>query len=254
MEVCAHVHRILGLRRALSRATRRHRSLGGWAANATHAARGTDRTMHDGGPLVNTIVNYVPADRRHALAKRTTLAARTAGAALFADIAGFTPATEAIAQAFGTAPRRRGAAGHPQPDLRGADRRDRPLWRQRDRLCWRFPHRMVRRRYAGPQSVAGRRAVACALAMRAAMASFQAIAMPGDRTLTLALKITVAAGPVRRLLVGDPAAQLIEVLAGATVARLAAACRVDQAGRGGARPGREQRCWASRSSSLAGAP
>ena len=49
---------------------------------------------------------YIPADRRQALGRNTPLPERTHGAALFADISGFTPLTEALARAFGP---RRGA-------------------------------------------------------------------------------------------------------------------------------------------------
>ena len=39
---------------------------------------------------------YVPQDRLRALASRETLPDRTSGSALFADISGFTPLTEAL--------------------------------------------------------------------------------------------------------------------------------------------------------------
>ena len=44
---------------------------------------------------------YIPTDRRHALAQDVTLPERTSGAALFADISGFTPLTEALVREFG---------------------------------------------------------------------------------------------------------------------------------------------------------
>ena len=46
---------------------------------------------------------------------------------------------------------------------------------------------------------------------------------PSGARVTLAIKVAVAAGPVRRFVVGDPQIQLIDVLAGATLERLAAA-------------------------------
>ena len=49
---------------------------------------------------------YIPIDRRHALAQHKDLPNRTQGAALFADISGFTPLTEALANELGP---RRGA-------------------------------------------------------------------------------------------------------------------------------------------------
>ena len=44
---------------------------------------------------------YLPADRRQALARDADLPDRTHGAALFTDISGFTPLTEALARTLG---------------------------------------------------------------------------------------------------------------------------------------------------------
>src|SRR5690349_23683338 len=44
---------------------------------------------------------YIPMDRRQALAAGRELPTMTAGAALFADISGFTPLTEALARELG---------------------------------------------------------------------------------------------------------------------------------------------------------
>ncbi|MBA3248962.1 MAG: hypothetical protein H0T66_01310, partial [Geodermatophilaceae bacterium] len=44
---------------------------------------------------------YIAGDRRRALAAGRELPERVAGAALFADISGFTPLTEALAVEFG---------------------------------------------------------------------------------------------------------------------------------------------------------
>src|SRR5262245_60159327 len=49
---------------------------------------------------------YIPADRLQALAHGTALPSRARGAALFADISGFTPLTEALVRTLGP---RRGA-------------------------------------------------------------------------------------------------------------------------------------------------
>ena len=49
---------------------------------------------------------YIPQDRRHALGRSQTLPDRTRGAALFADVSGFTPLTRALARELGP---RRGA-------------------------------------------------------------------------------------------------------------------------------------------------
>src|SRR4051794_18762711 len=48
-----------------------------------------------------SLVAYLPADRRRALALGHALPDRANGAALFADISGFTPLTERLARALG---------------------------------------------------------------------------------------------------------------------------------------------------------
>src|SRR5437868_11527159 len=45
---------------------------------------------------------YIPMDRRHALATNRSLPDRTSGAALFADISGFTPLAEALTRTLGS--------------------------------------------------------------------------------------------------------------------------------------------------------
>ncbi|MEZ4556597.1 MAG: hypothetical protein R2854_09165 [Caldilineaceae bacterium] len=75
-----------------------------------------------------------------------------------------------------------------------------------------------------------RRAATAAVAMQRAMQAFNAVATPAGTTVTLSMKAAVAAGPVRRMLVGDPRVRVIDAIAGQTLARLAAAEK--QAGRG----------------------
>jgi class 3 adenylate cyclase len=50
--------------------------------------------------------SYLPSDRRRVLARGETMPERTTGAALFADISGFTPLTERLERTLGP---RRGA-------------------------------------------------------------------------------------------------------------------------------------------------
>ncbi len=54
---------------------------------------------------------YIPIDRQLALARKQDLPDRTTGAALFADISGFTPLTEALVRSLGE---RRGAEELPR--------------------------------------------------------------------------------------------------------------------------------------------
>lgn len=162
---------------------------------------------------------YVPMDRRHALARGGSLPEHTSGSALFADISGFTPLTEVLTRTLGA--------------RRGADELSHQLNLVYDALiadverysgsvitfsgdaitCW-FDDT------AGP---AAPRATACALALQQTMQNFTAIPLPDGTTTALALKVAIASGPVRRFLVGDPAIQWVDALAGETVQRMAEA-------------------------------
>src|SRR3954467_367833 len=59
---------------------------------------------------VHDLEAYIPADRRHALAAGVAMPDRVRGAALFADISGFTALTETLAKELGPP---RGAEGAP---------------------------------------------------------------------------------------------------------------------------------------------
>ena len=174
---------------------------------------------------------YLPTDRRHALAAGVDLPRRTTGAALFADISGFTPLSEALVGALGPA--------------RGAEELSVQLNRIYDALvaqvdayrgsvlafsgdaitCWFDDSGLggwsAPTGSAAPTAV--QRATACALAMQVAMRAFATILVPGAFEVSLAVKVAVAAGPVVRFVVGDPSIQLIDALAGATLQRLAEA-------------------------------
>ncbi|MBU0491100.1 MAG: tetratricopeptide repeat protein [Chloroflexi bacterium] len=149
---------------------------------------------------------YLPQDRRRALARGEILPDQTTGAALLADIAGFTPLTEALTQALG--PRR------------GSEELTRQINTVYDALITaieRYGGSVIS--FAGDAIICwfdgdtGPRAATAALALQAAMAAFP----------TLGLKVAVTSGPARRLVVGDPSIQLLDTLAGATIARLTTA-------------------------------
>jgi class 3 adenylate cyclase/Tfp pilus assembly protein PilF len=163
---------------------------------------------------MDAAVPYIPMDRRQALAAGQDLPTTARGAALFADISGFTPLTEALATELG--PRR------------GAEE----LTRRLDLIYGRIIGEVDRYRggvigFSGDAITCwfdgddGQRAVAAALAMQAVMRQIGAITTPAGTAVTLALKVAVAAGPVRRFAVGDPQVQRIDVVAGATIVRLA---------------------------------
>jgi len=62
-----------------------------------------------------------------------------------------------------------------------------------------------------------------------AMDAFAALPHPAGGTLALRLKVAITTGPAQRFLVGDPQIQLLDVLAGATIDRMAAAEHLAQA-------------------------
>ncbi|MCL4302757.1 MAG: tetratricopeptide repeat protein [Anaerolineae bacterium] len=165
---------------------------------------------------METKTAYIPMDRCQALAQGAELPHRTYGAALFADISGFTPLTEALLKAYGS--------------RRGPEELTRQLNFIYDALVAEV------HRYGGSVIALsgdaitcwldgdnGLRAIACGLAMQQAMGRFAALKIPSGGTVSLAMKAAVATGPVRRFLVGDPEIQYIDVLAGATLDRMAAA-------------------------------
>ncbi len=159
---------------------------------------------------------YIARDRRWALATHATMPDRVHGSALFADISGFTPLTEALANELGP---QRGAeeltfhigrvfhAVIEELDRRGGE----VIYFSGDAItCW----------IDGDDGV---RATAAALAMQLAMAREGTIVTPAGSTVQLALKVAVATGPARRFVVGDPDIQLIDVLAGSLIDDLAEA-------------------------------
>lgn len=166
--------------------------------------------------MTESLSVYIPMDRRQALAHNQSLSDHTQGAALFADISGFTPLTEVLVNDLG--------------QQRGAEELTRHLNQVYEALIAEL------HRYGGSvisfsgdaitcwlRDDDGRRALACALAMQTAMQSFAAVPTPSGRTVTLAMKVAVAAGAARRFLVGDPDIQVIDALAGALLDRLIAA-------------------------------
>ena len=167
---------------------------------------------------MNPLAAFIPEDCRIALARGASLPDPTRGAALLADISGFTPLTDALTQTL------------------GAQRGGEDLIRQINAvyesliasvvahggsvigfagdalLCW-FDEK------DDADLFSSLRAMACARAMQTAMHALANIALVNGARLPLAIKIAIASGAARRLIVGDPQIQLIDVLAGETPAR-----------------------------------
>ncbi len=202
--------------------------------------------MADHAPASQNLTSiYIPADRRVALAYGLELPRHTTGAALFADISGFTPLTETLKRALG--------------ERHGAERLAQYLNQVYDALianvdahggsvigfsgdaitCW-FDDTFISDVYrkivdegivgaglcACPPPAcppAAPRAAACALAMIEAMKQFAELEVPGQGVFALKVKVAVAQGPVQRLLAGNPDYQVIDSAAGETMLRMAAA-------------------------------
>ena len=157
---------------------------------------------------------YLPGDRRRALAEGRVLADRVNGAAIFVDISGFTPLTEALAIELGP---QRGAE-----ELTAAlDAVFGPLLTELERHGGDVIY------FSGDAVTAwidgddGQIAVACGFAMQRVMAEVGRRTTPGGREVRIGLKVAVAVGTARRFVVGDPDVQLIDVLAGALMDQLA---------------------------------
>ncbi len=157
---------------------------------------------------------YIPIDRRHAIAASQQLPERTQGAALFADISGFTPLTEALERELGP--------------KRGAEELTVHLNRVYDALVAEVHH------FGGSvigfsgdaitcwfEGDDGRRATTSALSMQRTMGQFAEVRTRSGRVISLGMKAAVAVGPVRRFVVGDPEYVLVDVMAGRTLESLA---------------------------------
>jgi class 3 adenylate cyclase/tetratricopeptide (TPR) repeat protein len=166
--------------------------------------------------LADNVEAYIAGDRRRALAAGTPMPDRVTGTAIFADISGFTPLTEALAEELG-----------PQ---RGAEELTIVLNSVFDAVLGELHNYGGSVIYFSGDAVtcwldgdAGLIGVACGLAMQEAMHRVEDIVTPGGAMVKLGMKVAVAAGPARRFVVGDPDIQLIDVLAGSLMDRLAAA-------------------------------
>jgi class 3 adenylate cyclase/tetratricopeptide (TPR) repeat protein len=175
---------------------------------------------------MESLYAYIPTDRRYALAQNSDLPDRTTGAALFADVSGFTALTEALVQALG-----------PQ---RGAEELTGWLNKIYDALvaeiesyrgsvisfsgdamtCW-FDDQAQDYIQPHARTSSALRGTACALAIQQTMQQFAQVDIAGAGIVSLAIKVVVTVGSARRFLIGDPTIQLVDTLAGETLYRLA---------------------------------
>jgi predicted ATPase/class 3 adenylate cyclase len=165
---------------------------------------------------MGTIDAYIPMDRRQALGRNNSLPDRTTGAALFADISGFTHFINALYQELGS--------------QLGAEELSLQLNQVYEALIEEV------HRYGGSvisfsgdaitcwfDGDKGRRATACALDMQKVLLEVEKLSTPAGNYYPLGIKVAVVSGRARRFLVGQPRIQRIEVLAGEILDRMAAA-------------------------------
>jgi class 3 adenylate cyclase/tetratricopeptide (TPR) repeat protein len=164
---------------------------------------------------LDLLASYLPRDRRNALATHTTLPNCDTGAVCMADLSGSTQLAEALARAMGV---QRGAEevtyflNLVYAALTAAvDHYSGSVVNfAGDAItCW----------FAGDD---GRRACAAALEMQAAMHTFASMPMPAGAS-PLTLHVGIAHGTAHRFAVGNPDIQIIDVLAGAPLERVAVA-------------------------------
>ncbi len=181
---------------------------------------------------METVSAFIPIDRRHAIVRRQVLPDRTAGAVLFADLSGFTHLTDILAHEMGA--------------QRGAEE----ISLQLDRIfgvmiacvhdyagsvisfsgdavtCW-FDDAPIG---ASVSHNGAMRAAMSAFAIQEAIRALRGVRTPLGTAIAVGVKVAVAAGVTRRFLLGHPAEQRIEVLAGYLVDRTAAAEKLLQPG------------------------
>ncbi len=172
---------------------------------------------------MDSLLAFIPEDRRLALAGGYELPDRATGSVLFADISGFTPLTAALAQELGV--------------QRGAEEvlnQINPVYEAIIAELHRYGGSVMG--FAGDSITCwldgddGLRGVACALAMQTAMRPFATVYTPAGTPVHLAIKVAVTAGPARRFVVGDADIQLIDVLAGRTLDHVASAEKLAEKG------------------------
>ena len=157
---------------------------------------------------------YLPGDRHEALAAGRPMSDRVHGGALFADISGFTPLTEALAAELGP---HRGAEELTNHLNRVFQALIDELYRFRGHVIY-FSGDAITCWLDGDDGV---RSAACALAMQRRMAEVCEVVTPAGVQVRLAMKVAVAVGAARRFLVGDPEIQRMDVLAGRLIDELA---------------------------------
>lgn len=170
------------------------------------------------------LYSYLPQDRLRALAHDETLPETTFGSALFADISGFTPLFKNLADKLGP---QRAAEEITHLLNQVYESLISLVDQQRGSIidfvgdaitCW-FEH-----------DIPPLRAATCALAIQREMAAFASMEVVSSVTTQLAVKVSLACGPARRFLVGDPTIRQIDTLAGETLSQMSQANEIAKQG------------------------
>lgn len=157
---------------------------------------------------------YISMDRQEAMAAGRELPHQTRGAALCADLSGFTSLTEMLSRTLGP---RRGAEELALYLNRFYDALIAPIFAYGGSViafsgdaitCW-F------------DADGGEKAIAAAQSMQDAMQAFADLKLSTGDVISLGIKVSIVSGMVRRFQVGDPEIQLWDTLAGESVDRLA---------------------------------
>lgn len=163
---------------------------------------------------IEQLLAYLPPDRAGAILRDEDLPERCHGSVLFSDISGFTPLTEAIVGRYGA---RRG----------GEEFTDRlntvygtliePVLKYGGSIMG-FAGDALTAFFDGDD---GSRAVTAAVEMQKGMQQFENMILPGGEVVSLAMKVAISSGNLRRFVCGDPKVQLLDVLAGNVMDRMA---------------------------------
>ncbi len=153
---------------------------------------------------------YLPIDRRYAIAHGEIIPEHMTGTLLFADLSGFTPLMESFVNDLG---RQRGTEEFSHLLNRFFDVLVEPLNMYKGSIicfigdaiiCW-F------------KEDEGLRAVAACLKINEVIAPFSDLTSASGRKVSLALKMSIVAGPIRRMVLGDPKIHIMDVIAGYAV-------------------------------------
>ncbi len=173
--------------------------------------------------LEQSLAGFLAIDRRLAIAAGRELPTRATGAVLFADLVGFTTLVETLGNELG--PRR----GAEELSLH-MSRLFETLTAQVHAwggsvvtfigdamLCW------FGATDTGSPDESGARAARAAFALQRAIASFTQMRAANGRSISFALKVGIASGTARRLVLGSESERLYDLLAGSTVDRAVSA-------------------------------